>query len=139
MTDAVQAGGWTWRGIAVWTKKFGRPTPGRFTNAAEYVAWGSNGPMPERDAYPCGAFECSPPPSKVREHIAQKPLAVMQWLLQAVAPGAVVLDPFMGSGTTLRAAKEAGCKAIGIEVDEAYCEVAAKRLSQGVLDFGASA
>lgn len=137
LSDAVQCGGWTWRGIAVWEKGYGRPTPGRFSNAAEYVVWGSHGPMPEREQYPPGIFRS--PPTQDREHIAQRPLPVMRWLMGVVGPKSVVLDPFMGSGTTLRAAKDCGHTAIGIESDERYCEIAAKRLAQGVLDFGATA
>lgn len=128
LTDAIQAAGWTWRGVAVWDKGFGRPTPGRFSNATEFVVWGSKGPMPERDAYPPGIFRSAPP--KNREHITQKPEAVMSWLLQIVPEGATVLDPFMGSGTTIKAAKEAGMSAIGIEVDPAFCEVGARRAAE---------
>jgi site-specific DNA-methyltransferase (adenine-specific) len=67
-------------------------------------------------------------------HPTQKPIELMRWCI-GIAPDDVdlVLDPFMGAGTTIRAAKDLGKRAIGIEIEERYCEVAVERLRQGVL------
>jgi DNA modification methylase len=72
---------------------------------------------------------------ELRQHPTQKPLPVMKWCL-GFTEGTVV-DPYMGSGTTLRAAKDLGRKAIGIEVEERYCQIAAERMGQEVLDLAA--
>lgn len=70
-----------------------------------------------------------------KQHPTQKPISLMKWCL-GFFPGAyLITDPFMGSGTTLRAAKDLGRRAIGIEIEERYCEIAANRLRQGVLVF----
>jgi DNA modification methylase len=74
-------------------------------------------------------------PDGKRVHPTQKPLALMKWCLGFAPEAKTVLDPFMGSGTTLVAAKLQGLQATGIEISEAYCEIAAKRLSQGVFQW----
>ena len=72
-------------------------------------------------------------------HPTQKPLALMRWCLGLVKDVQTVIDPYMGSGTTLRAAKDTGIKAIGIEIEERYCEIAARRMAQEVLSFESAA
>lgn len=69
-------------------------------------------------------------------HPCAKPLPWMKWLVSLASQAdEIVIDPFMGSGTTLRAAKDLGRRAIGIEIEERYCEIAANRLRQEVLQF----
>lgn len=68
-------------------------------------------------------------------HPTQKPLALMKWCLSLFPEAKSVLDPFLGSGTTLVAAKAMGMTGAGIEAEEKYCEIAAKRLAQEVFEF----
>jgi site-specific DNA-methyltransferase (adenine-specific) len=68
---------------------------------------------------------------RAAEHPNQKPLATIATLVEAYSrPGACIVDPFAGSGTTLVAARNLGRRAIGVEVEERYCEIAAKRLCE---------
>lgn len=139
-TDALQLGGWTWRGIMAWDKgqDRGLPVRGFFRQNVEFIAWGTNGGIDDRadvTDFP-GAVITAPVRSDsdgAKVHPTQKPTALFRHLLGVVPGSPVILDPFMGSGTTLRAAKDCGLKAIGVEVDERYCEIAAKRMAQEVL------
>jgi site-specific DNA-methyltransferase (adenine-specific) len=80
------------------------------------------------------SFRTEQPNRAVIDHPCPKPLHWMAWAVErASRSGETVLDPFAGSGTTLRAAKNLGRKAIGIEIEEKYCEIAAQRLAQEVL------
>ena len=73
---------------------------------------------------------------KRRVHPTQKPVELMTWCIGLAGDVQTILDPFAGSGTTGRAAKDLGRKATLIEREERYCEIAAKRMAQEVLDFG---
>ena len=146
-TDALQSGGWVWRGIVPWYKPDARPMSGRFTSSCEYVVWGSAGPMPldwTLATFP--GFYQSPAP-RAREHITQKPLDIMRELVKITPAGGVILDPFTGSGTTGAAAALEGRKFIGVEKVDHYLRVAQRRIltahgqqvaaeEQGSLDFG---
>jgi len=81
-----------------------------------------------------GAMKAGRDARTKRRHPTEKPVELMTWVILQV-PDGVILDPYMGSGTTLRAAKDLGCKAIGIELEERYCEIAANRCAQEVLDL----
>lgn len=67
------------------------------------------------------------------QHPTQKPVELIRWCIGFFPAAQTILDPFMGSGTTLRAAKDLGRRAIGIEIEERYCEIAAKRMAQSVM------
>lgn len=84
-----------------------------------------------------GLWRIPPGASTNQEHPAVMPLTLAERCIRlSTWPGEVVLDPFMGSGTTLLAAKRLGRRAVGVEQSERYCELAARRLGQGVLPLG---
>lgn len=134
LTDAIQSGGWVWRNIATWWKPGIRMQRGMFSSSAEYVVFGTNGERVDHDGAPQNVFKCAP--ERDREHIAEKPLQVMAWILGVVPRGALIVDPFCGSGTTLRAAKDRGYRCIGIDTDEHSCEMSAEKCRQETLTLG---
>lgn len=131
MTDALQAGGWVWRGIVPWDKINARPLPNRFRAQCEYVVWGSNGPrdatMATADYYP-GLLTELPPQNDTREHPTQKPVGILAQLCKTTPTDGVVLDPFMGSGTTGVAATSLGQRFVGIEKAPYYFDIACRRI-----------
>ena len=135
MTDAIQAGGWVWRGIIPWVKPNARPQLGRFTNQCEYVLWASAGALPtyhkgQARTYR-GAIEgIRPPATRVRIHPTEKPVAVMEHLMAPIPSGGIIFDPFMGSGSTAIAAINTGHRFIGCEMNENYFSKATTRISQ---------
>lgn len=93
----------------------------RWNGGGHHAVWTCN--KAHQDSYP-------------GDHPTVKPLPLVCDLIRLFSdPGGTVFDPFMGSGTTLRAAKDLGRRAIGIEIEERYCEIAARRLSQEVFNF----
>lgn len=150
-TDGLQAAGFVWRGICVWDKVGGRPTQGRPRSQAEYVVWGSKGPMPSDRAakmLPGVLFEpeSDEPPiaptiaCTVRQddkhHIAGKPTEVMRWINGLCERGGLILDPFAGSGTGGVAAIRDGYRYHGIEREAAYVAIARRRLEEATSQIG---
>lgn len=133
--EAEAPEGWRFVREGCWTKPNGapqftgdRPAPGweaiSILHREGKMRWNGGGRRAVWD-YPV---------ERQNGHPTPKPLPLMLELVSLFTdPGETILDPFMGSGTTLRAAKDLGRKAIGIELEEKYCEIAAKRMCQGVL------
>jgi site-specific DNA-methyltransferase (adenine-specific) len=129
-SDALQAAGWTWRGIIPWHKPISRPVRDGFRRECEYVLWGTRG-EPYRHAptvYLPGFLSGSQPRGANRRHITQKPLTVMRQLVQIAPPGGLVLDPFTGSGTTGEACLLEGRSFLGIEQSPQIADTARARL-----------
>lgn len=149
-TDVVQSGGWVWRGLVPWIKPDSRPQLGRFTQNAEFVAWGSNGPMPfEGDCLPGYYLARAPRANEGRQHMTQKPVDVLRSLVKIAPRGGLVIDPFTGSGTTGVACIHEGRQFAGCESVAAHHATALQRLAvargeavpnglQGAFDLGAA-
>lgn len=142
--DALQAGGWVWRGVLPWYKPVARPALGKFANNCEYVVWGSRGAMPTEyvagGKAPHGFYQESAPNADKRQHPTQKPVGLIHYLMQLLPDfGGVVLDPFLGSGTTgvAVAQRGKGTGFVGVELTEHYADLAVAnirgQLSQGGL------
>ncbi|QBI53443.1 DNA-methyltransferase [Streptomonospora litoralis] len=131
-TDALQAAGWTWRGIIPWHKPATRPTKDGFRRACEYVVWGTHG-EPYRHAptiYLPGLVEGSQPRGRRRQHITQKPVEVLRELVKITPAGGTILDPCAGAGSTGVAALAEGRAFVGVEISGHYAAIARDRLDQ---------
>jgi site-specific DNA-methyltransferase (adenine-specific) len=126
----------SWAGITLTRRKTViTPANGKFIHAA-HVNEGKDAKL-ARGRYPDTVLRIPGLGSNDPErtgHETQKPLALLEYLILTYTnAGDAVLDFTIGSGTTLRAAKNLGRKAIGIELEERYCDIAARRLSQEVM------
>jgi site-specific DNA-methyltransferase (adenine-specific) len=137
IVDAIQIAGWVYRGLTPWHKGTDlRPNKGWFRRNVEFVVWGSAGPLacgPRTDGDCYDGLFVARVNDGDKQHQTGKPVALMQQILSVRPEWLVYLDPFTGSGSTLVAAKSIGKRAIGIEIEERYCEIAANRCRQMVM------
>lgn len=133
LAPAIEASGWRYQNMIVWQK----PNAGLgngFRACHEIALHFSNGTPEYFASDGSNVISEKRVNSTERLHQTQKPVGLMAEIIRVCSSDAeTILDPFAGSGTTLVAAKLEGRKAVGIEINERYCEIAANRLAQGVL------
>ena len=125
------------RGLLVWDK--GTPGMGDLNHwGSSYELIASAGLGKIQGSRDGSVIRLNGVASGSRHHPTEKPIELFTYLIEKLEGAALILDPFMGSGTTLVAAKQLGRRAIGIEIEERYCEIAVKRLAQEVFEFAGS-
>ena len=103
---------------------------GRFSSSAEYVVYGSRGVPADGEKSPQNVLQFAPVGGDDKSHIAEKPIQLLETLIGITARGAIVCDPFMGSGTTGVACVNLGRKFIGIEIERRYFDAACDRIEK---------
>lgn len=135
LTDAVQAGGWTWRNLCTWWKPGCRMQRGRFSSSAEFIIYATAGPhASDGEASPQNVFQCATLTGRRKTHIAEKPQPVAAWAASVTRKGAAVLDPFFGTGSTALACIQTGRRFIGIEKEPKYFDIAKRRIQAAIAE-----
>jgi site-specific DNA-methyltransferase (adenine-specific) len=130
MSDALQCGGWVWRNLVTWWKPGIRMQRGRFSLSAEYVLYGSNGVPTAGETSPQNVLQRMPVDGEAKQHIAEKPVALLEDILGVTVADGLIYDPFLGAGSTLIACEHLGRRCYGIDIDPAYVAVALERWAQ---------
>lgn len=134
MSDAMQAAGWYWQGIVCWNKRYTRPQLGKFRNQCEYVLFASKGRFaPASRACLPGIYDYPIHPQQ-KVHLTSKPVALVKDLLAVTPENAIVLDPFLGGGTTAVASLETGRKCVGVELSKEYAQLSVERVKRVLHD-----
>lgn len=132
LTDAVQMADWSWQGLVIWHKPSARPMRGAFRRDAEFVIYATKGKREHfNDVCLPGVYKHHID-ARRKHHVTGKPVELIRDLLEIVPPGGVVLDPFLGSGTTAVACAETGRTCVGIEISEEYSKIAKERVKRAV-------